>query len=217
MSYGARGDRVGRAAQRLGAGGAGVLDPGRGDARQAQRLRQRPGGLADVVLLEADAEPGGLDLPGRDAGIGQRLVERLEHQLVGAAVPALAEARAAHAEDGDLVADAAGHYVLTPSLPGARAAALRRRLPEIAAKAAVAVEVLDPVDHAQRQADRELVGVGIGELHQHAAAAFEVDVAELERRARRVGEEVAGVREHARRHVGEAGRRLRRPAPGTPD
>ncbi len=106
---GARGHGVGGATQRLGAGGAGVLDARGGDARQAQCTGQRAGGLADVVLFEADAEPRGLDLLEADAGVEQSLVEGFEHQLVGAAVPALAEARATHAEDGDLVADAAGH------------------------------------------------------------------------------------------------------------
>jgi hypothetical protein len=55
----------------------------------------------------------------------------------------------------------------------------------------------------------KLVDVGVSEFHQDAAAALEVDVAKLERRARRVREEVARVREHAGGHVGEAGRLLR--------
>ena len=62
-----------------------------------------------MLLLDGGGEPGGLDLAGLDAGIAHGLLEGLHHQILGVAIPPLAEARAAHAEDDDLVADAACH------------------------------------------------------------------------------------------------------------
>jgi hypothetical protein len=62
-----------------------------------------------VLLLDRGAEPGRVDLLALDAGVGQRLLEGLDHQVLRIAVPALAELRAAHAEDDDLVLDAACH------------------------------------------------------------------------------------------------------------
>ena len=75
-------------------------------------IGERHAGLADVLLLDRGREPGGVDLVLVDAGVGERLLEGLDHQVVGLLVPALAELRAAHAEDGDLVLDASGHSSL---------------------------------------------------------------------------------------------------------
>ena len=102
---------IGRAAQGFAAGGACVLDACCGNAGQAQGLRQWHGGLTDVVFFQADTEPRGFDLLDVDAGVGDRLVERLQHQIFRTAVPALAEAGTAHADDGNLVANSCSHLL----------------------------------------------------------------------------------------------------------
>ena len=114
---GAGGDGIRRAAQRLGARGAQVLDARHRHVRQAQRHRQRQPGLRRALFLVEDAEPGGLDAIALDAGIGNRLGKGFEHQVVGAAVPALAETRAAHADDRHLVADAGCHRSVSRPWP----------------------------------------------------------------------------------------------------
>ena len=68
----------------------------------------RPERRNALVLVE-HAEPCRVDPVALDAGVGDGFGERLDHQVVGAAVPALAEPRAAHADDRNLVADATGH------------------------------------------------------------------------------------------------------------
>jgi hypothetical protein len=105
----ARGHRIDRAAKRLGARRAIILDARHRDVRQAQGHRQRHGGLADMLLLDGGGEPGRVDLLRLDAGVGDRLDIGLDHQVFGVHVPALAEFRAAHAENGDLVANALRH------------------------------------------------------------------------------------------------------------
>jgi hypothetical protein len=54
---------------------------------------------------------GRVDLLALDAGVGQRFLEGLDHQVLRIAVPALAES-AAHAEDDDLVPSSGRHGVL---------------------------------------------------------------------------------------------------------
>jgi hypothetical protein len=62
-----------------------------------------------VLLLDRGREPRRLDLLGLDAGVAERFLVGLDDEVLGVGVPTLAEARAAHAENGDLVANAAGH------------------------------------------------------------------------------------------------------------
>ena len=105
----ARGDGIGRTAQRFGAGGAHVLDPGHRNAFEPQRHGGRNGRVADIRLIQARAEPGRLDLLVFDPGIGQRFGIGFNQQVLGASIPALAELSATHADDSDLVADTRGH------------------------------------------------------------------------------------------------------------
>ena len=65
-----------------------------------------------MLLLDRGGEPRRLDLVLLDAGVGDRFLEGLDHEVVGLAVPALAEFGAAHAENGDFVADATCHVSL---------------------------------------------------------------------------------------------------------
>jgi hypothetical protein len=71
---------------------------GRGDRR-----------VTDVYAIHRRAVPGRADLALLDAGVLQRFLERFRQQMLGAAIPALAELRAAHADDRDLVLDARSH------------------------------------------------------------------------------------------------------------
>ena len=105
----AGGDRVHRTAERLGAGRAVVLHARDRDVRQAQRHGERHARLADVLLLDRRAEPRRLDLLALDARVLQRLLEGVDHQVLGVLVPVLAELRAPHAEDHDLVFNACRH------------------------------------------------------------------------------------------------------------
>jgi hypothetical protein len=98
------------APQRLGAGRTHVLDARDRYPLEAQRGRQRNRGVAHRTFHRRSV-PGGADLFALDPRIRQRLGERLGQQLFGTRVPAFAEARAAHADDRDLVFDSAGHAV----------------------------------------------------------------------------------------------------------
>ena len=109
---------VDRAAECLGTAGAEVFDPGHRDVGQAQRHRQRHGGLADMLLLDRGGEPGGIDLLGVDAGVGHCLPIGLDHQVAGVHIPAFAELRAPHTEDGDLVANTLRHLTRSRSWIG---------------------------------------------------------------------------------------------------
>ena len=136
--------------QRLGAGGAHVLDardaacaagaaPATADRRTCRRCiasRQTPNQAASICLR-------------LDAGVGERLVERLEHQLVSAA-----SHRSPNREQPmPRIATLSRIPLCHELFLSCRALQRRARLPEIAAVAALAVEVLDAVHHAQRQAD----------------------------------------------------------------
>ncbi len=72
-----------------------------------------------MLLLDRGGEPRRLDLARLDPGIFERLLIGLDHEVVGLAIPALAEFRAAHAEDRDLVPDAAGHDQISFAATGA--------------------------------------------------------------------------------------------------
>ena len=84
----------------------------------------------------------------------------------GPEVPALAEARAPHADDRDLVLDAARHVSSSPVW-----------LSEIAAEPAQCVEILDPKHEAHGGADRELAGGGVGKFGEDIAARIDRDIA----------------------------------------
>src|ERR1700754_4138426 len=60
-------------------------------------------------LVDRRREPGGVELLGVDAGVGDAFLVGLEHQLFGARVPTLAELGAAHSENRDLVLDTPCH------------------------------------------------------------------------------------------------------------
>ena len=105
----AGGHGIAGAAEGLGARGAHVLDMRHRDVGQAAGRRQRNARLADMDLVDGGREPGGVQLLGVDAGVGQALLVGFEHQLFGARVPAFAELRAAHAENRDLVLDTTSH------------------------------------------------------------------------------------------------------------
>jgi hypothetical protein len=72
-------------------------------------MGERQRAVADVDVVERIAHPCGFDLAALNSGVGQRLLERVDHEIFRTLVPAFAERRAAHADDGDLVSDAAGH------------------------------------------------------------------------------------------------------------
>src|SRR5207247_5127195 len=69
------------------------------------------------------------------------------------------------------------------SLIRCESAAHGRRLPEIAGEAATLVDVLDAEHHLHRRARIDLADVDVGEVHQDAAAAFEIDLAVVVRRS----------------------------------
>src|SRR5689334_18750886 len=62
-----------------------------------------------MLLLDSSAEPRCLDLVRLDAGVLQRFEIGLDHQFFCARLPTLAELRATHAQNCDLVLDAACH------------------------------------------------------------------------------------------------------------
>ena len=47
-------------------------------------------------------------------GVGERLAERLVHQILGAVVPALAELRASHPQDGHPITNSRCHVPFPP-------------------------------------------------------------------------------------------------------
>ena len=134
------------AAEGLGAAGAVVLDARHRNERQPQRHRQRGCRLADVLLLDRRGKPGGVDLLGVDAGVGDGLGVGLHHQVVGLLVPALAELGAAHADDDDLVLDAFCHGAILLGLGRDGSG-----FPVIAAEAAGGIDVLDAEHPAERR------------------------------------------------------------------
>src|SRR3546814_7033522 len=73
------------------------------------RVGEGQGTVADIDVVERIAHPCGLDLAALDAGVADRFLECLDHQIVGAAVPAFAEDRTAHADDRDSVLDTRRH------------------------------------------------------------------------------------------------------------
>ena len=111
-----------------------------------------------------------------DAGRRERVAGGVDEQVVGALVPVLAERRAAHADDGDPVADPVRCHVSPPRRPSERTC-----LPEVIVHAVggeqTAERHLDPV------ADRDRRRVDVGELALEAAAAVEVDDRGHHRRA----------------------------------
>jgi hypothetical protein len=111
----AGGHGIDRAAEGFRPRGAEVLHPGHSDIGQAQGDRHRRAALARAHLVDMGREPGGVQLAGLDAGVAHGLDIGLDHQIVGPAVPALAELAAAHPQDGDLVADALRHDRLSYS------------------------------------------------------------------------------------------------------
>src|SRR6185312_1507594 len=123
---GARRDRIDGAAEGLGAAGAEILHPRHRNEGQPQRGRERHRRLADVLFFDGGCEPGRIDLPGFNTGILYPFGEGFDHQVGGVAFPALAEFRAAHAEDGNLVTNSGGHHDL-PSSIGAAFQKYRRK------------------------------------------------------------------------------------------
>ena len=93
--------------------------------------------LRRALLLVEDAEPGRLDAVALDAGVGERLGERLDHQVVGAA-----SQRSPKREQPM-------PRIATLSLmPRATSVPHRCGFPEIAAEPAHRVEILDPEHEA---------------------------------------------------------------------
>ena len=76
--------------------------------RQAQRNAHGGTAAARADVVHVRGVPGRAQLLRRDAGVCHGFVVRLQHEVLGAAVPALAKARTAHAQNGDLVADTSG-------------------------------------------------------------------------------------------------------------
>ena len=113
-------------------------------------MRERQRAVADIDVVERIADPGGLDVGAGDPGVRHRLLEGVDHQVFRALVPMFAERRAAHADDGDLVLDAARHASASERRPLSR-----RRLPEIGAHAAPPVARFDAQPHRNAIADRE--------------------------------------------------------------
>src|SRR5205807_3433239 len=101
-------DCVARVAERLRPGGAHVLQPGDGLVVELQRPREREPRDARAH----GAEPVGVDVVLGDAGRVEGGCGRVDQQVLGALVPVLAELRAAHADDGDSIADALRSHLL---------------------------------------------------------------------------------------------------------
>ena len=181
-------DRIDGGAERLRTGRAHVLDARHRNAFQAERMRERQCAVADIDIVERIAHPRRLNLTATNLRVGQRLLERVDHQVFGPATPVLAERRAAHAHDRDFVFDATRHGL--QALEGRTP--LWRRLPEIGAEAAPGIMRLDPQPHPYAVADREPARVGVGELHHDSSAVVELREPEPERRVRREIEPVRG-------------------------
>lgn len=112
-----RGHRVDRAAQRLGAGRAVVLDPGH---RLVVQL-QRPGQSDPAHPALRRPEPIGVDIVLGDARRGERLRRRINDEIVEPLLPLLGELGAAHPDDGHFVADAVRTHQPSPSVRTGRA------------------------------------------------------------------------------------------------
>ena len=168
---GARRHGVRRRPQRLGPGGAVVLDPGHRLVAELQRTGQRDAAHAAL----GRAEPVGVDVVLGDAGRGEGLRAGVDDEVVEPLVPVLGEGRATHADDGHLVPDPVRAHQFVSSR------AHRARLPEVVVDAVGAEE--PPEGHLDPAAGPDLLGVDVGQLDREAAAAVEVDDGEDDGRA----------------------------------
>src|SRR3546814_4211155 len=123
-----------------------------------------------MVVVKRIAHPGGFGLVALDWRIGERFLKGLDPQIVGAAVPAFAERRAAHADDRDTVLDTRCHVSGLHLRP-----LCGRAFPEIGPHAAAPVDRLDAQPHRKRIADLEAGGVCVGQFHQNPRAIVELD------------------------------------------
>ena len=89
--------------ERVGAGRAVVLDPGDRPVVEPERIGERDGSLAAAGAGEVRAEVRGLDLPRIDAGVLAGRERGIADELLEAPLEAVAELRAADADDRDLV------------------------------------------------------------------------------------------------------------------
>ena len=101
--------RIDRAPHRLGAARAKILDPRHRDEGKPQRHGKRHAARPHIDRLNRGREPGGLNVVLFDTRVVQAFGERLDHQVERLRIPALAEFRAAHAEDRNLVPNACRH------------------------------------------------------------------------------------------------------------
>src|SRR2546429_8788621 len=79
----------------------------------------------------------------------------------------------------------------------------RRGLPEIAAEAALRVDVLDAEHHPHRLSDREIGRIDVGEIHHPAAAVLELDHVVARRRIWPISQAVGRVGSDAPPLLGE--------------
>ena len=98
-------DREARVAERVGAGGAEVLDPRDGPIVEAQRIGERDARLAALAVRQIGADVGRVDLARIDLRVGVRLEGRVADLVLVGRVVEVAELRAADADHGHLVAD----------------------------------------------------------------------------------------------------------------
>jgi hypothetical protein len=96
-------DREAGVADGVGARGAVVLDARDRAVVEPERVAERDRRLAAAGARQVRAEVGRLDLARIDAGVVVRLERRVADELLVAALVAIAELRAADADDGDLV------------------------------------------------------------------------------------------------------------------
>ena len=183
---GTRRHRVRGLAQRLGAGGAEVLDPGDRLVLELQRAGERDAAHAAL----RGAEPVGVDVVLVDAGRRVRLVGGVDEQVVEALVPVLDEGRAPHPDDRDPVLDPVASH-RAPAFPSRSSCRCRRRCTSRRNVISTRLPICD------------LVGVDVGELDRQPPAAVEVDDREHDRRARRVGQAVDGEGDDRALHVGQ--------------
>src|SRR5271165_4419169 len=132
-------------------------------------MRQRQRAVADIDVVKRIAHPGGLDLGACDLRVRKRLLEGLDHEVLGALVPMFSEGRASHAEDRDLVLDPACHVSTFE-----QGTLSRRRFPEIGSKAATLVARLDAKAHPHPVAHRKTPQVVVRELHHYPRAVVEL-------------------------------------------